>query len=201
MGGRGTDRGHQDPRCSPPTTSPPALNDVLPGALHRRMRARGPRMHPGPARAHGQRTGVTAEDVAKRLIDYGFHAPTLSFPVAGTLMVEPTESEDLARDRPLHRGDDRDPRRDRPGGATATSPSSTARCATPRTPPPPSSAPTGHRRIPARAGRLPGPHAPARTSTSRRSAASTAPHGDRNLICSCPPLEAFEDRHRRLRRT
>ncbi|ALE06877.1 glycine dehydrogenase [Arthrobacter sp. ERGS1:01] len=40
-------------------------------------------------------TGVTAEDVAKRLIDYGFHAPTLSFPVAGTLMVEPTESEDL----------------------------------------------------------------------------------------------------------
>jgi glycine dehydrogenase len=41
-------------------------------------------------------SGVTAEDVAKRLIDYGFHAPTLSFPVAGTLMVEPTESESLA---------------------------------------------------------------------------------------------------------
>src|SRR5690554_780401 len=41
-------------------------------------------------------TGVTAEDVAKRLADYGFHAPTLSFPVAGTLMVEPTESESLA---------------------------------------------------------------------------------------------------------
>ena len=40
-------------------------------------------------------TGVTAEDVAKRLIDFGFHAPTLSFPVAGTLMVEPTESESL----------------------------------------------------------------------------------------------------------
>ena len=38
-------------------------------------------------------SGVTAEDVAKRLMDYGFHAPTLSFPVAGTLMVEPTESE------------------------------------------------------------------------------------------------------------
>ena len=36
---------------------------------------------------------MSAEDVAKRLIDYGFHAPTLSFPVAGTLMVEPTESE------------------------------------------------------------------------------------------------------------
>ncbi|WP_042423156.1 aminomethyl-transferring glycine dehydrogenase [Comamonas granuli] len=41
-------------------------------------------------------SGVMAEDVAKRLIDYGFHAPTLSFPVANTLMVEPTESEDLA---------------------------------------------------------------------------------------------------------
>ncbi|MGE9784168.1 aminomethyl-transferring glycine dehydrogenase [Janibacter sp. CX7] len=39
-------------------------------------------------------TGVTVDDVAKRLIDYGFHAPTMSFPVAGTLMVEPTESED-----------------------------------------------------------------------------------------------------------
>ncbi len=41
-------------------------------------------------------TGVNVDDVAKRLIDYGFHAPTVSFPVAGTLMVEPTESEDLA---------------------------------------------------------------------------------------------------------
>ncbi|GAA4920255.1 aminomethyl-transferring glycine dehydrogenase [Streptomonospora salina] len=41
-------------------------------------------------------TGISNEDVSKRLIDYGFHAPTMSFPVAGTLMVEPTESEDLA---------------------------------------------------------------------------------------------------------
>jgi glycine dehydrogenase len=41
-------------------------------------------------------TGVTVEDLAKRLIDFGFHAPTMSFPVAGTLMIEPTESEDLA---------------------------------------------------------------------------------------------------------
>jgi len=40
-------------------------------------------------------TGITVDDVAKRLIDYGFHAPTMSFPVSGTLMVEPTESEDL----------------------------------------------------------------------------------------------------------
>lgn len=41
------------------------------------------------------KTGVTVDDVAKRLIDFGFHAPTMSFPVAGTLMIEPTESEDL----------------------------------------------------------------------------------------------------------
>ena len=47
-------------------------------------------------RAITKQTGVTVDDVAKRLIDYGFHAPTMSFPVAGTLMVEPTESEDLA---------------------------------------------------------------------------------------------------------
>ena len=46
--------------------------------------------------ATGGAQGISAEDVAKRLIDYGFHAPTLSFPVAGTLMVEPTESESLA---------------------------------------------------------------------------------------------------------
>jgi glycine dehydrogenase len=43
-----------------------------------------------------QATGVTVDDVAKRLIDYGFHAPTMSFPVPGTLMVEPTESESKA---------------------------------------------------------------------------------------------------------
>jgi glycine dehydrogenase len=43
-----------------------------------------------------KQTGVTVDDVAKRLIDYGFHAPTMSFPVAGTLMIEPTESENLA---------------------------------------------------------------------------------------------------------
>ncbi len=42
-------------------------------------------------------TGITVDDVAKRLIDYGFHAPTMSFPVAGTLMVEPTESRTSTR--------------------------------------------------------------------------------------------------------
>jgi glycine dehydrogenase len=42
-----------------------------------------------------EETGISEEDIAKRLMDYGFHAPTMSFPVAGTLMIEPTESEDL----------------------------------------------------------------------------------------------------------
>ena len=42
-----------------------------------------------------ERSGITESDIAKRLMDYGFHAPTLSFPVAGTLMIEPTESESL----------------------------------------------------------------------------------------------------------
>ncbi len=46
-------------------------------------------------RGISKETGVSVDDVAKRLVDYGFHAPTMSFPVAGTLMVEPTESEDL----------------------------------------------------------------------------------------------------------
>jgi glycine cleavage system P protein (glycine dehydrogenase) len=47
-------------------------------------------------RAITRQAGITVEDVAKRLIDYGFHAPTMSFPVAGTFMIEPTESESLA---------------------------------------------------------------------------------------------------------
>lgn len=40
-------------------------------------------------------SGITVDDVAKRLMDYGFHAPTMSFPVSGTMMIEPTESEDI----------------------------------------------------------------------------------------------------------
>jgi glycine dehydrogenase len=47
-------------------------------------------------REYKQRGGVEAEDVAKRLMDYGYHAPTLSFPVPGTIMIEPTESESKA---------------------------------------------------------------------------------------------------------
>ena len=71
-----------------------AAGAALPDALHRPQRPGGARVHPRPAPARNA-TGISAEDVAKRLIDFGFHAPTLSFPVAGTLMVEPTESESL----------------------------------------------------------------------------------------------------------
>ncbi len=75
--------------------------------LARRLSADFPILYTGPGglvaheclldlRELTHESGVTAEDVAKRLIDFGFHAPTLAFPVPGTLMVEPTESEDLA---------------------------------------------------------------------------------------------------------
>jgi hypothetical protein len=61
------------------------------------------------------KTGISNEDVAKRLMDFGFHAPTMSFPVPGTLMVE-------GRAGPLHRGDDHHPRRDREGRARRVRP-------------------------------------------------------------------------------
>ena len=135
-------------------------------------------------------TGVTVDDVAKRLIDYGFHAPTMSFPVAGTLMVEPTESEDLGRDRALRRGHDRDQGR---GG-----------CRRPRR--------VAGRRQPAaqrpahRASRSSRGSGRTRTPASRPCTRCTrscrnkywAPvrridqaYGDRNLVCACPPVEAF----------
>ena len=83
---------------------------------------------------------MTVDDVAKRLIDYGFHAPTMSFPVAGTLMIEPTETEDLAE---LDRFCDAMiaiRARDRPGRLAASGRRTTTRCATPRTPRPRSAA-------------------------------------------------------------
>ena len=65
-------------------------------------------------------TGVTVDDVAKRLADYGFHAPTVSFPVPGTLMIEPTESESKKDELdPFLRRHDRHSRRDSRGNRTA----------------------------------------------------------------------------------
>jgi glycine dehydrogenase len=134
-------------------------------------------------------TGITAEDVAKRLIDHGFHAPTLSFPVAGTLMIEPTESEDLAEIERfceamlaireeiarVERGEW--PRDDNP----LVNAPHTAEMLTRDWPHPyPRSLavhPSAHTR---RAKYWP----PVRRIDGVR--------GDRNLSCSCPPLEAFD---------
>ena len=135
-------------------------------------------------------SGVTAEDVAKRLIDYGFHAPTLSFPVPGTLMVEPTESEPLAElDRFIDamiaiRGEIRRveegvwPRDDNP---LKNAPHTAAGLLT--------SAWT--RPYARELGAYP--------VASLRQGKYWAPvgrvdnvHGDRNLFCNCPPVEAYE---------
>ncbi|MEV7634456.1 aminomethyl-transferring glycine dehydrogenase [Microbacterium sp. NPDC089318] len=137
------------------------------------------------------RTGVTAEDVAKRLIDFGFHAPTLAFPVAGTLMVEPTESEDLAEiDRfieamiTIHAeieqvaaGDfslEASPVRNAPHTAAAVVSSDWDRAY-----------PREQAAFPVPSLRQDKYFPP----VGRIDGAA----GDRNLVCSCPPLEAFED--------
>lgn len=136
-------------------------------------------------------TGVTAEDVAKRLMDFGFHAPTLSFPVAGTLMVEPTESEDLAElDRfveamvaikseidavaagtyPVEDS----PLRHAPHTARAVTASSWDRPYSREQ----AAFPASHDRVDKYwppVGRIDGAH------------------GDRNLVCTCPPIESYEE--------
>ncbi|MDT0201593.1 aminomethyl-transferring glycine dehydrogenase [Nocardioides sp. AE5] len=134
-------------------------------------------------------TGVSVDDVAKRLIDYGFHAPTMSFPVAGTLMVEPTESEDLAEiDRFIEamiaiRGEI-----DQVADGTWTPEGSPLRGA-PHT----SRALVGDwERAYSRetavfpTGADPDKYWPPVARIDQA-------YGDRNLVCSCPPPEAFED--------
>ncbi|HET6530991.1 MAG TPA: aminomethyl-transferring glycine dehydrogenase [Actinoplanes sp.] len=136
-------------------------------------------------------TGVSVDDVAKRLIDYGFHAPTMSFPVAGTLMVEPTESEDLAE-------------LDRFCAAMIAIRQEIDRIATgewPRDDNPLANAP--HTAAAVSADEW--PHAYPRSVAGYpagvdRSAKYWPPvrridgaYGDRNLVCSCPSPEAFED--------
>jgi glycine dehydrogenase len=142
-------------------------------------------------RAISKETGVTVDDVAKRLADYGIHAPTMSFPVAGTLMVEPTESEDLAEiDRfvdamiGIRREIDRVaagewPVTDNPlRGAPHT-----AACLADKWDHPYS------REIAAYPmGGTPGVHDRKVWPPVRRIEGA---YGDRNLVCSCPPVEAF----------
>jgi glycine dehydrogenase len=135
--------------------------------------------------------GVSAEDVAKRLIDYGFHAPTLSFPVPGTLMVEPTESESLAE-------------LDRFCDAMIAIRAEIAKVesgAWPRDDNPLKAAPHTAAALLVAAW----PHAYTREEAaypraSLRHAKYWSPvgrvdnvWGDRNLSCSCPPLASYED--------
>ncbi|MDT5041443.1 MAG: glycine dehydrogenase, partial [Actinoplanes sp.] len=136
-------------------------------------------------------TGVTVDDVAKRLIDYGFHAPTMSFPVAGTLMVEPTESEDLAElDRFCEAmiaikaeidkvGAGEWPRGDNP---LANAPHTAAAVTADRWE---HSYPRSVAGYPAGVDRMSKYWPPVRRIDGA--------YGDRNLVCSCPPPEAFED--------
>ena len=138
-----------------------------------------------------KQTGVTVDDVAKRLIDYGFHAPTMSFPVAGTLMVEPTESEDLAElDRfctamiAIRAEIDRVgagiwPKGDNP---LANAPhTASAVTADEWTHPYPRSLAA----YPAGVDRTAKYWPPVRRIDQA--------YGDRNLVCACPPPEAFEE--------
>lgn len=136
-------------------------------------------------------TGVTVDDVAKRLIDYGFHAPTMSFPVAGTLMIEPTESEDLAElDRFCEamiaiRGEIEKVASgvyDRGDNPLSNAPHTAGSLVTDE---------WGHPYTRTEAAYpLPSVREGKYWSPVRR---IDQAYGDRNLVCSCPPLEAYED--------
>jgi glycine dehydrogenase len=123
-------------------------------------------------------TGVSVDDVAKRLIDYGFHAPTMSFPVAGTLMIEPTESEDL---RELDRFCDAmiairgeiDAHKDVLAGAPHTAESVLGELAYDR----------NLAAFPSGVNKATKYWPPVRRIDGA--------YGDRNLVCSCPPVEDY----------
>ena len=138
---------------------------------------------------HGAGPSMDEQDVAKRLMDYGFHAPTVSFPVAGTMMIEPTESESqdeldrfcdalIAIRKEIEAVVDgkADPKDNVLKNAPHTADELTADDWTHPTR-------ASRRRIRCRSS--------GRTSSGRRSRGSTIPYGDRNLICACPPTEAY----------
>ncbi|UGY94808.1 aminomethyl-transferring glycine dehydrogenase [Streptomyces gobiensis] len=135
-------------------------------------------------------TGVSIDDVAKRLIDYGFHAPTMSFPVAGTLMIEPTESEDLAE-------------LDRFCEAMIAIRAEIEKVGTGEW----STENNPLRGAPHTAAQLAGewdrPYSRAEAAFPAGAAAASdkywppvrridGAYGDRNLVCSCPPLEEYD---------
>ncbi len=137
-----------------------------------------------------EQTGITVEDVSKRLMDYGFHAPTMSFPVAGTLMVEPTESESRAElDRFIHamieiRREIRDVekgRLDREDNPLRNAPHTAVDV----------SQPWDHAYTPEQALRL----------DCQGTGSKYWPpvnridniYGDRNVVCTCPPVSEYRD--------
>ncbi|MCM3921364.1 aminomethyl-transferring glycine dehydrogenase [Frankia sp. AiPs1] len=139
-----------------------------------------------------KRTGVTVDDVAKRLIDYGFHAPTMSFPVAGTLMVEPTESEDLVEiDRFCAAMIAIRAEAEKVGDGTW-----------PRTDNPLRNAPHTAQMVTADEWPHPYPRSVAAYPVAALRTAKYWPpvrridgaYGDRNLVCTCPPVESFAAR-------
>jgi glycine dehydrogenase len=143
-------------------------------------------------------SGVTVDDIAKRLMDFGFHAPTMSFPVAGTLMIEPTESEDvLEMNRFIDamiaiRGEiqeivdgkiavEESALRHAPHTIGAIAGSNWER-----------SYPRERGAFPATlTGLIPGELIGARGKYWPTSGRIDGAYGDRNLVCSCPPIEAF----------
>ena len=136
-------------------------------------------------------SGVTVEDVAKRLIDYGFHAPTMSFPVAGTLMVEPTESESKeeldrfcdamiairAEIRAVEEG-----RMDREDNPLKHAPHTVAVV----------TANEWARGYSRELAAYPVPALRAQKYWSPVGRADNV-YGDRNLVCSCPPMESYQE--------
>ncbi|KGN33361.1 glycine dehydrogenase subunit 1 [Knoellia sinensis KCTC 19936] len=134
-------------------------------------------------------TGVTVDDIAKRLIDYGFHAPTMSFPVAGTLMVEPTESEDKVElDRFCDamiaiRGEITE------AGASGNAATSVLRGAPHTAVSLAGEWDVAYSRQEAAFPKGVDPLAKYWPPVRRIDGA----YGDRHLVCSCPPPEAFED--------
>ncbi|MQA01295.1 MAG: aminomethyl-transferring glycine dehydrogenase [Streptosporangiales bacterium] len=141
-------------------------------------------------------SGVTVDDVAKRLIDYGFHAPTMSFPVAGTLMIEPTESEDLSElDRfcdamiAIRQEIDRVAAGDWPADDNPL-------CNAPHT----AVCLTGEWQHPYTRAEAAYPAAGAGASAEATATKYWSPvrridqaYGDRNLMCSCPPIEELAE--------
>src|SRR5690606_19715591 len=135
-------------------------------------------------------TGITVDDVAKRLMDYGFHAPTMSFPVAGTLMVEPTESEPKSE-------------LDRFCDAMIAIRAEIDRVASGEWPAddnPLVRAPHTAEDVAADEWGRAYPREVAAFPTARQRVAKywppvgriAASHGDRNLVCACPPMDAWD---------